>query len=295
MELVYLQTFCEVVKWGSYSKAAEKLGYSQPSVTTQIKRLEESYGVVLLVRMGRGMKLTASGEALLPYAREMLRLHAESKEVVSQQGTGTMTIGTIETLAAYFLPAMLQQFQAKHPGITLSLLPGNEPSIIRAVKEGEQDFGFILDAPFTDPELVTRPIREEAFVIIAKPGHRFQSFSQVVAGDLAGESLILTESGCTYRAFLLELLKARDIPHRVHFEFGSIEAIKQCVLHGWGVALLPRFAVEGDLIRRDLVAVPFVDEALSFQTQLIYSNRRWMPKAFLSFIEMMVAESGTVL
>lgn len=83
---------------GSFTRAAENLGYAQSSITTQIQRLEESYGAVLFERFGRSMRLTIAGEAPLPYAKEVIRSHEESKEVVSKQSKGTLSIGTIETL-----------------------------------------------------------------------------------------------------------------------------------------------------------------------------------------------------
>lgn len=95
------KTFREVAKWGSYTRAAEVLGYAQSSITTQIQKLEESYGAVLVERFGRNMRLTLAGEALLQYANDIYRLHEESKEVVSRQSRGILSIGTIETLAAF--------------------------------------------------------------------------------------------------------------------------------------------------------------------------------------------------
>lgn len=108
MELTYLKTFREVAKWGSFTRAAETLGYAQSSITTQIQKLEESYGAVLLERFGRKMRLTMAGETLLQYADDIVRLHEESKEVLSTQSKGTLTIGTIETLAAFFLPRIFR-------------------------------------------------------------------------------------------------------------------------------------------------------------------------------------------
>jgi DNA-binding transcriptional LysR family regulator len=102
MEFTYLKTFREVARLGSFTRAAEVLGYAQSSITAQIQKLEDSYGAVLVERFGRSMKLTIAGEALLQYANELQRLHEESKEVVSRQSKGTLSIGTIETLAAFF-------------------------------------------------------------------------------------------------------------------------------------------------------------------------------------------------
>ncbi|MFC5529019.1 LysR family transcriptional regulator [Cohnella yongneupensis] len=287
MELTYLKTFREVAKSGSYTRAAETLGYAQSSVTTQIQKLEAAYGAVLLERYGRGMKLTLAGETLLQYADEIARLHEESKEVVSKQSKGTLSVGTIETMAAFYLPPYLQAYRKQFPDINVTLQPGNEPYIIEEVKEGSLDVGIILDPPFSDPELHTVVLREEQLVIIAHPDHRFGGLSEVRLEDLENESLILTEDGCTYRAMLLKLLRSGQVGYQLAYEFGNLEAIKQCVIYGLGVALLPRIAV-AEAVRQGLVsATPFVHPECRFYTQLIYAKRKWQSAAFKGFVTLL--------
>lgn len=287
MELTYLKTFREVAKWGSYTRAAEVLGYAQSSITTQIQKLEESYGAVLVERFGRSMKLTLAGEALLQYANDIYRLHEESKEVVSRQSRGILSIGTIETLAAFFLPPHLQTYRQQFPDINVMIQPGNEPFIIDAVKEGAMDVGIILDPPFADPELHCSILREEELVIIGSPAHKFAGTKEVLIEDLEKESLILTEEGCTYRAMLLRTLKSNQIHYSLSYEFGNLEAIKQCVMYGLGIALLPRIVVAEDMEKGRVIAVPLVHPDFKFYTQLIYSKKKWKSKAFLGFLDVL--------
>ncbi|CAN7202775.1 LysR family transcriptional regulator [Paenibacillus sp. LjRoot56] len=287
MEMTYLRTFREVAKWGSFTRAAETLGYAQSSITAQIQKLEESYGAVLLERFGRSMKLTMAGEALLQYANEINRLHEESKEVVSQQSKGTLTIGTIETLAAFYLPPYLQAYRRDFPEVNIVIQPGNEPFIIESVKEGALDIGIILDPPFTDPELESLILREEPLVIIASPDHKLAGQSEVHVEDLQNESLILTEDGCTYRAMLLKVLKGNQVSYKLSYEFGNLEAIKQCVTYGLGIALLPRITVAEEIRKGQIVAIPFVDPACKFYTQLIIAKKKWKSKAYLGFLELL--------
>jgi DNA-binding transcriptional LysR family regulator len=286
LELTYLKTFREVAKWGSFTRAAETLGYAQSSITTQIQKLEESYGTVLVERFGRKMRLTMAGEALLQYANDIVRLHEESKEVLSKQSKGTLSIGTIETLAAFFLPPHLQAYRLSYPEVNVVIQPGNEPFIIECVKEGALDIGIILDPPFTDPELHSCIIREEELVIIASPDHRFGSYDKVQVQDLESESMILTEEGCTYRAMLLKVLKHNQVNYTLSYEFGNLEAIKQCVIYGLGVALLPRIVVADAIQKGQLIAVPFAHQGFKFYTQLIYAKKKWKSRAFTGFLEL---------
>ncbi|WP_090984026.1 LysR family transcriptional regulator [Paenibacillus sp. CF384] len=287
MELTYLKTFREVAKCGSYTRAAESLGYAQSSITSQIQKLEEAYGAVLLERFGRGMRLTMAGEALLQYANDIHRLHEESKEVVAKQAKGTLSIGTIETLAAFYLPPHLQAYRREFPEVNIVIQPANEPFIIEAVKEGELDVGIILDPPFTDPELHSSILREETLVMITSPNHRLNGQSEVHVEDLENESLILTEDGCTYRAMLLKVLKGNQVSFSLSYEFGNLEAIKQCVIYGLGIALVPRITVAEEIRKGQLIAIPFVHPDCKFYTQLIYSKKKWKSKAFNGLVELL--------
>ncbi|ARU63894.1 LysR family transcriptional regulator [Tumebacillus avium] len=287
MILQYLRTFCMVAKSGSFTRAAEELGYAQSSVTTQIQKLEQEYGVVLFERFGRKMRLTHSGEALLGYAAEMIRLHQESKEILSAQTGGTLTVGTIESLAAYFLPPLLQQFQAGHPQMNLLLKPGLEPSVIQGVKEGDYDFGLILDVPFADPDLEVQTVQRVDLMITAPPGHRLEACREVRYADLAQESLILTEEGCTYRAMLLQGLKEAGVPYRLTCEFGSLEAIKHCVIQGLGIALHPRMAVQAEIDCGKLIARPLAGHP-PFYVQVIRHKKKWLSQPLQDMLGMLV-------
>ncbi|WP_048746193.1 LysR family transcriptional regulator [Paenibacillus sp. P22] len=293
MELTYLRTFVEVADRGSYTEAAERLGYAQSSVTAQIQKLEEAYGAVLLERRGRRMALTESGETLLGYARQILSLHAESRDAVASGGKGTLTIGTIETVASYYLPKRLQIFGQSHPDMNVALVTGNESQIIKMVKEGSLDAGFILDPPYADPELHVRLIQEQDLLIVTSPEHRFGARNTLSLRDLEGESVILTEEGCTYRALLLQSLRKEAVPCRLSYEFGSLQAIKQGVGYGLGIALLPRIAVEKEIASGQLHAARLDRSEFRFCIQLLYAKRRRVSQAFEAFVHVM-SGSGSI-
>ncbi|HZG16303.1 MAG TPA: LysR family transcriptional regulator [Candidatus Bathyarchaeia archaeon] len=287
MDLVYLHTFREVARLGSYSKAADELGYAQSSITSQIQKLEQSYQAVLFERNGRGIRLTFAGETLLSYANRLLSLYAESKEVIAAQDTGTIHIGTIESLAAYYLPPFLQQFRQTHPGINIMLHTGNEPELIEEVKTGNLGLAFILDGLCKEEGLETITIREEELVIISSPQHRLQHHAYVTCQDLEGETLITTEEGCTYRAMLLRQLKASGIQVTLAYQFANLEAIKRCVMYGLGVALLPRIAADAEVAQGKLIALPYKEPAELFYTQAIYRKKKWQPLALQQFLSML--------
>ncbi|KAI7264785.1 hypothetical protein KC345_g8732 [Hortaea werneckii] len=290
MELTYLRTFCEVADSGSYTRAAEKLGYAQSSVTAQIAKLEELYGAVLLERSGRGMIPTFAGNNLLPYARQMLALSAEAKGVISGGDQGVLNIGAIETLAAYYLPHRLHRYREQYPGMQLRVQPGSEEAIIASVKDKSADFGLIFDVPYVSGELISLPLREEPLYVVTHPEHRLAAEPVVTPGQLEGEALVLTENTCTYRKQLLHVLRESGIAARVDMEFGNLEGIKQAVKHRWGTAFLPRYAIEEELRSGVLTGIPLAGEQEAFYIQLIYRKELRLSPSFTDFIACMRQE-----
>ncbi|WP_249901684.1 LysR family transcriptional regulator [Paenibacillus sp. PK3_47] len=287
MELTYLRTFCEVADSGSYTRAAEKLGYAQSSVTAQIAKLEEIYGEVLLERSGRGMTPTFAGNTLLPYARQMLALSREAKGAVSGGETGVLAIGSIETLAAYYLPHRLYRYREQYPGMQLRVQPGSEVQIIADVKDKSADFGLIFDVPYESEELVTVQLRQEQLFLILHPEGPLAQEPEIAPSVLEGEPLVLTEDSCTYRRMLLQELKQAGIIPRIDMEFGNLEGIKQAVRHRWGTAFLPRYAVEEELLSGTLIGRPLAGGQEKFYIQLIYRKDRRISPALADFIACM--------
>lgn len=291
MDIQYFLTFKEVAKWQNFTKAAEKLGYAQSSVTTQIQRLEQEYNTVIFERYGRKMRLTQSGEELLKYANQLVSIYQESKEVIALQERGNLSISTIETLAAFFLPQYLQEFRQAYSNIHVSLEPGIEDRVIQAVKDGEADLGLILDPPFADPELNSILIRQEELVLVASPSHPLAQLKQVEWSDLSSQPMVVTEQGCTYRASFEKVLKARQVQYQLAYELGSMEAIKQCVVYGLGIAWIPKITVMTELEKGSLCTLAFSTSEFSFYTQLIYHKKKRMTPSMKYLIELLAGRA----
>lgn len=290
MELTYLRTFREVARRQSFTKAAEELGYAQSSVTMQMQKLEREYGVALFERYGRQLRLTPPGEALLKLAVQMLELYDESKEAIGNQLDGAVTIGTIDSLAAYYLPPHLQQLRLKHPGIGIQMLPDSESNLVNKLKEGEYDLALLLDRKPADPSLRCIVIREEPLVLVAPPGHSLTVEESIRLNDLNGCELIVSEGSCLYRSTFEKVLREHEVSYKIGFELGSLEAIKHCVMNGLGIALLPQIAVEEELQRGTLASIPFEHPDLKFHLQLLLHPKKWMSQMLLTLIGLMTNE-----
>lgn len=296
MDLTYMRTFREVARRQSFTRAAEELGYAQSSVTMQIQKLEREYGVPLFERYGKQLRLTPPGEALLKLAVQMLELYDQSKETIGHQVSGAVTIGTIDSLAAYYLPPYLQQLRQRHPGHGIQLLPDSEAALVAKVKEGEYDVALLLDRTPADAALRCIMVREEPLVLVAPPGHPLTAAAGAVRlRDLDGCELIVSEGSCLYRSTFEKVLKEHSISYRIGFELGSLEAIKHCVMNGLGIALLPRIAVEEEIARGSLAMIPFAHPDLRFYLQLLLHPKKWMSQMLLTFIGLLTGEDAGIV
>ncbi len=287
-----MKSFLEVARCQSFTKAAENLGYVQSSVTAQIQKLENEYGVVLFERYGRSMRLTSAGEQLRETFVRILEIFDDSKRLIARQAKGNLEIGTIESLMAFFLPPVFRRFLQSFPEINLQVHPVAESNILQAIKAGEMDLGIILDRLIVDDDIEAIAIRKEPLVLVAEPEHPLCSADQVGVADLDGQSLIVTEQGCTYRAAFERLLGQNGVTYHIHHEFGSLEAIKQCVGYGLGIALVPHIAVTRELAERRLVALPFTHPDIIFYTQIVHHKKKWLNPAVRHLIQLL-AETGT--
>ncbi|KYD07945.1 hypothetical protein B5V89_14110 [Heyndrickxia sporothermodurans] len=253
-------------------------------MTNHIQKLEELYGGVrLFERKGKQMKATSSGELLYDYAVKILSLYQDSHSAIGDQEIKTLTIGSIETVALYFLPEILDKFKKLYPDVHIRIIPSNERNIIQMIKEKEIDFGLILDFPYYIPEVENLLLEKQPMGIVVPHDHKFANRRELEIKDLTDESFILTEKGCTYRAFLLEKLNGESISHDISMELSSVETIKKAIKNHWGIGFLPLFAVEEN--DQFLKTVPLNDTALNFHRQLLYRKEKKQLNVFNSFID----------
>jgi len=285
MDLTYFATFREVALRQSFTRAAEELGYAQSSVTAQIQKLERAYGVQLIERYGRKLRLTSPGEELLKHATKLLDIYEESKESVSRQAKGRLAIGAIDSIASYYLPSLLSAVRLDYPELAIRLQPGSEQLLLEQVREGQLDIALLLDDQRPDPALSCESIREEKLLLIASPDHPLAGLSNLSLEHLDGTDWIMPEEGCNYRSMLENLLRKEGIKYRTGYELGNPEAVKRCVLNGLGIALLPELVVREEAARGDLAVLPFAHPALVLSLQVIMHPRKWLSKPLEDLIE----------
>ncbi|MFF5786206.1 LysR family transcriptional regulator [Streptomyces sp. NPDC012693] len=283
MELRLLATFEKVAAVLSFTRAAADLGYAQSSVTGQIRSLESSLGVELFERLGSRIRLTEAGERLLPYARRMGELAEEARAAVASAGepSGTIAVGTMESLTSYRLPPLLEYFHHRYPAVRLTLRPTLGDETRRALRQGTYDVGFLMEPDTEHEGLESEVLAPEPLVLVAGPGHPLVGRTGLTAADLAGAQLVGTEPGCPYRDLFEAELREWAPPF---MEFGTIEATKRGVAAGLGVALLPRVAVAAELAAGTLVRLDW-EAPFTLFTQLAWRRGKRLPAHVRLFVE----------
>lgn len=293
MDIRRLEIFAKVAELGSFSRAAEALFLTQPTISEHVRALEDELGLALLDRLGRGATTTPAGQILLSYALRMLTLAREARQAIDQfQGTmsGELIVGGSTIPGEYVLPALVGTFKSKYPDICISLLIGSSRQVSEWVDDGRVEVG-VVGAPPASKSLEARPLMDDDIVIAVPAGHPWARQASVTVADLRGEPLLLRERGSGSRDAVERALAARGLTFadfRIVGEMGSTQAIKQAVRAGVGVSLISRRAVADECRAGLLTCVAITDLDIRRAFHLVTSRERTrspLAQAFLEFIE----------
>lgn len=288
MELRHLATFRTLATTLNFTRAAVLLGYAQSSVSAQIQELEADLGVRLFERLNKRIMLTDEGYRLLVYAEKLLDLAEEARSALSttEQPAGAVTISAPETLCTYRLPPLLQRFRATFPQIQVHFRPLPVPDLRRSVLEGRVDVAFVLEEPLRATGLIVEPLLRERLLVLAPPDHPLAHSTRVTPADIEGEPVLLTEVGCSYRNLFKRALSGVGVYPTTNLELTSVEAIKQCVMLGMGITVLPEVAVQQEVTQGRLVALPWSEPNFEVVTQMLWHRDKWQSLALKSFLSL---------
>lgn len=255
--LGYLVALAEARHFG---KAAERCFVSQPTLSAQVKKLEEQLGVQLVERGQRHARLTAIGERIVERARRVLDEAREIEELARNHQdplAGELRLGLIPTVGPYLLPHVAGPVHARFPKLRLLLVEHQTHRLVRLLKEGELDVA-ILALPVPGERLVTRVLYEESFLVALPADHPLARRRELEVADLAGEELLLLDEGHCLRDQALEVCQLADVREATDFRATSLETLRQMVGAGVGITLLPRLAVTPPAVSpQGLVLKPF--------------------------------------
>ncbi len=255
-DLEYLVALAEA---GHFGRAAERCHVSQPTLSAQLRKLEEFLGVALVERRPRRVALTAAGEAVVERARRMLRDAEDIRSLAraSQDPlSGTLKVGLIPTLGPYLLPRVAPKIAKALPKLSLLLHEYQTAPLVERTLAGELDLA-ILALPAETKGLATRSLFDESFLVAMPERHRLAAKKHVKASDLEGEKLLLLEEGHCLRDQALEVCERVGTEEQA-FRATSLETLRQMVASGLGLTLLPALSAAGPFASaRGLTVRPF--------------------------------------
>jgi DNA-binding transcriptional LysR family regulator len=289
-----LSILLAVVESGGFSAAAHKLEMSQPSVSSQVRRLERSLSTRLIDRSGPQIRPTAEGEVMAEYARQVLRLTEQTLDAVHRVGqaqAGRLRVGGTTTPGTYQLPWLLARFRERHPEVECDLVVGEHASIIKQVLNGELGLAILSGRPEV-PQLCLETIVEERLLLVASPRHGLAGRGVAVpAAELAGERFLLREPGSQTREAQESALVEWGLDIATVGMRGT-ETIKQSVAAGLGISLVSEHAV-GAEVRQGRLAVIGVDPAPPTQPVVVgYRHNRLLTPAERAFLELVTGAEG---
>ena len=250
MDTKHLQTFLTAARTLNFTQTAKILDYAQSSITAQIKSLEGELGTSLFERLGKRIYLTEAGIQLSQYAEKMIKLDSEMRHALTGEHKmkEVLTIGAQESQCTYRLPSVIHEFKQFHPQVKLVFKPVHTSEIAKnLLQTGILDLAFITDTRKVISTIHTETLLEENMVVVTSPKHELNKKDKLTLEQISQETILLTEKGCSYRTQFESKLQLEGFYPEQLIEFVSIEAIKQCVIAGLGISILPRMVVENEL------------------------------------------------
>ena len=247
LNLRHLRALVEVARSGSFSAAAQQLNLTQPAVSMQVRELERQVGIRLLERVGRRAAPTAAGAELIEYARRIESLVGAALQEMTQHASGVVgrvRIGTGATACIYLLPPVLQELRRRFPALEITVQTGNTGDVLGLLETNAIDIALVT-LPAAGRAFAVTPVLDDELVAVAAAAKHLPPTATAAA--LVREPLILYEAGGHTRRLLDEWFRSGGVRARPIMELASVEAIKEMVAAGLGIAVLPKVA----LVRRD--------------------------------------------
>lgn len=278
MDMKQLKTFLYVAELNSFTQAADKLGYSQSTVSFQIRRLEEELDCTLFERINHTVILTDQGRKVLEYARKIEKMTKELKGSMQRKDeiSGNIRLAMADSLCDAFFNEDFKEFRRRYPGIILKIMTGGTEEMFRLMNQNEADAILTLDSHVYDMRYVIAREEEVGIHFVAGKDCPLIKKRMVSIEEIIRYPLVLTEKGMSYRRLMDEKLAEKSLEVRPVLELGSTRLISSLVEQNVGISFLPDYVTETKRKEGKLFCVNVKDFEIKLWKQLLYRRDKWV-------------------
>ena len=273
-----MNTFIQVAELGSFTRAAEQLGYSQPTISFQIRQLEEELGVQLFDRINHTIALTGQGREVLTYAQQICQRARELQQHVRQETElhGTVRVGMADSLCSWLMDGPFAALRRDHPGLSLQITTASTEDLLHLLDQNQVDLAFTLDRHVyhQDYRIAGEERVDTHFVCAAADPLARQDF--LTMQEVVEQPCILTEPGMSYRRLLEQHLARHSLQIRPILEIGNTDLICRLVARGMGIAFLPDYVTEQDVEAGRLVRLEVEGLEIEVWKQLLRHRSKYL-------------------
>jgi LysR family transcriptional regulator, low CO2-responsive transcriptional regulator len=289
MDFDQIETFLEVARLRSFSRAAQKRFRTQPAISSQIRSLEEEVGAKLLDRSGGKVSVTAAGKIFLRFAEDLLDSRKNALTAIAETERvprGEIVVAANEGTCLHILPEVFAEFKKHYPDVNINITRADYAKILESVIDNSIDFG-VVSLPVSDPRLTMVLIHRDELAIIVPPKHRLAKAKSATIAEVAAFPLVVPKGGHT-RDALENLFFERKLKPRYTMELDSSELLKRFVAADAGVGFISRSNILEDIRANVLVAVTISDATIRRDLALVFRRDKALSRAALAFIDITV-------
>ena len=288
MDIRNLTTFVHVAELGNFSRAAERLGYSQPTISVQIRQLEQELGFRLFDRIGHAVRLTDKGRDILAYAQQVCILCQQIvDDTVEEERETLIRVATSDSLSAPLLFECFPYIRAKHPNIHLELMTAGTEDLFHMLDHNEADIVCTLDSHIYNTNYRIAGEKKVGVHFIVPTRSHLANRDVLTKDDLMAQDMLLTEKGMSYRRLMDEWLAKESVEVRPVLEAGQTDLICSLVERGMGCAFLPDHVTDEAAARGTIKRMTAEGFHPELWKQILYHREKWVSPSMQTVLDIM--------
>lgn len=279
MDIKNLDTFIQAAELQSFTKAAEKLGYSQSTVSFQIKQLENTLGVPLFERVNHTVSLTEKGREVLQYAGQISGLAKQMEKQLKEEEKeigGHIRIAMADSICRWLFQEHYETFHRRYPGITMKVIAASTEEMFRLLNQNEVDLVYTLDHPIYHAEYKIAYEDKVSMHFVAGKDCPLCRKTQVAVEEVVQYPFLLTEKGMSYRRMLEEKLARLSLEVNPALEIGDADLLCSLAEKGMGISFLPDYVTEKAEKEGRITYLKVEDFEIDIWKQLLYHRGKWL-------------------